>query len=425
MATTKFNRGDDSTAGMLDHLIPDAELRRLALDRLRSSIEHAHSEATASWVLTSKPSHIRLNVGQIAVLGINAHDLHVFTVAGLRPSGGAYRLAGWRSFRAVNVPTERWVVPLTEISNQDPDLWDRHNSLISTAAKAKRTSPFKRFHSTELVRVISAQIGRPLPQPGHIAVPDPHSGAKPVTGPSVTEYRMALNAVGATELQRQILELHYNAPGRTITATEVARVLGFNHYSTVNGQYGRLGRRIREYLGSAADSIDQRLGMLVTFHRRNNEWHWTMRPEVAEALESLGWITWSKFPSLIPEEINGEAAGELFEGASVKITVNAYERNREARRKCLEIHGATCAVCDFDFGQVYGDFAAGYIHVHHLRPLSEIGMEYVVNPAEDLRPVCPNCHAVIHLRTPAYELEEVREMLRKTRGLIPNPGDQS
>ena len=42
-----------------------------------------------------------------------------------------------------------------------------------------------------------------------------------------------------------------------------------------------------------------------------------------------------------------------------------------------------------------GREAEGYIHVHHLRGLSDVGGEYVVDPVNDLRPVCPNCHAVL------------------------------
>jgi 5-methylcytosine-specific restriction enzyme A len=29
-----------------------------------------------------------------------------------------------------------------------------------------------------------------------------------------------------------------------------------------------------------------------------------------------------------------------------------------------------------------------------------------------LRPVCPNCHAVLHLRTPPFSIDEARAMLR-------------
>ncbi len=102
----------------------------------------------------------------------------------------------------------------------------------------------------------------------------------------------------------------------------------------------------------------------------------------------------------------------LVEGAACRISVNAYERNPEARRRCIEHHGPSCCICDLSFGSVYGEVADGYIHVHHLRALSEIGEEYTVDPIADLRPVCPNCHAVLHRRTPAYSIEEVRRFLR-------------
>jgi 5-methylcytosine-specific restriction protein A len=55
-----------------------------------------------------------------------------------------------------------------------------------------------------------------------------------------------------------------------------------------------------------------------------------------------------------------------------------------------------------------------YIHVHHVRALSEIGREYAVDPVEDMLPVCPNCYAVIHRRVPAYAVEEVRSFLQKS-----------
>ncbi len=109
---------------------------------------------------------------------------------------------------------------------------------------------------------------------------------------------------------------------------------------------------------------------------------------------------------LLPEEIDATRA--LVEGAVCRVSVNAYERNPEARRRCIEHHGNVCCICSFSFGAMYGEVAEGYIHVHHLRTLSKIGSEYVVDAVEDLRPVCPNCHAVLHHRIPAYSIEEVR-----------------
>ncbi len=111
----------------------------------------------------------------------------------------------------------------------------------------------------------------------------------------------------------------------------------------------------------------------------------------------------------LPEEV--DAAG-LPQGAVRTITVNAYERNPKARRRCIDHYGAVCSICEFNFGARYGSEAEGYIHVHHVRPLSEIGGEYEVDPVEDLRPVCPNCHAVFHLGGRCRSIDEVRQMLK-------------
>jgi 5-methylcytosine-specific restriction enzyme A len=59
----------------------------------------------------------------------------------------------------------------------------------------------------------------------------------------------------------------------------------------------------------------------------------------------------------------------------------------------------------------------GFIHVHHLTPLSSLGTDYEVDPIRDLRPVCPNCHAVLHRREPPYSPEEVQQFLQTGRGL--------
>lgn len=103
------------------------------------------------------------------------------------------------------------------------------------------------------------------------------------------------------------------------------------------------------------------------------------------------------------------------EGAVRQITINAYERNPEARKACIAHHGKSCCVCGADFGQLYGLFADGYIHVHHLKPLSEIGGEYLVDPVRDLRPVCPNCHAVLHLGGVLRSVEELKAILQEKR----------
>ena len=99
------------------------------------------------------------------------------------------------------------------------------------------------------------------------------------------------------------------------------------------------------------------------------------------------------------------------EGSSRQVRLNRYERNPQARKKCIEYYGTDCCICGFDFEKVFGEKGKGLIHVHHLIPLSEKNKEYKVNPREDLRPVCPNCHAMIHRKNPPYSIEELKSLL--------------
>jgi hypothetical protein len=114
-----------------------------------------------------------------------------------------------------------------------------------------------------------------------------------------------------------------------------------------------------------------------------------------------------------PSEVSADE--QFAEGAARQVLVNTYERNAEARRRCIKQFGAICAVCEFNFGAIYGEVADGYIHVHHIKPLSEIGSEYVVDPLNDLLPVCPNCHAVIHLGGKLRSIEDVRQLIWQQR----------
>jgi len=103
----------------------------------------------------------------------------------------------------------------------------------------------------------------------------------------------------------------------------------------------------------------------------------------------------------------------LIEGAKKQVVVNAYERNPKARQECIEYYGTKCFICGFDFEEKYGEIGKGFIHVHHLKQLSEINEEYKVDPIKDLRPLCPNCHAMVHKKTPAYSIEEIKEFIGK------------
>ena len=114
----------------------------------------------------------------------------------------------------------------------------------------------------------------------------------------------------------------------------------------------------------------------------------------------------------------GERGARTFcEGAVRQTQGTRYERNTEARRLCIESHGFSCVTCGFNFEDFYGEVGKGYIHVHHLTPLSEISAEHDVNPVEDMRPICPNCHAIVHQKSPPYTIEEIEEMITIRRAI--------
>jgi 5-methylcytosine-specific restriction protein A len=111
------------------------------------------------------------------------------------------------------------------------------------------------------------------------------------------------------------------------------------------------------------------------------------------------------FPDEVPPEI------DYSEGKTKKVLVNSYERNLIARQKCIEYFGFNCHVCDVNFCEKYGKLGNEFIHVHHKVDISTIGKEYSVDPIEDLIPVCPNCHAMLHKKKPAYTVAELQDIM--------------
>ena len=116
---------------------------------------------------------------------------------------------------------------------------------------------------------------------------------------------------------------------------------------------------------------------------------------------------------LYPEELEPE--GKYVEGARKTIHVNTYERDPRAREECLKHHGFGCAVCGLVFEQRYGDLGKHFIHVHHLKPLALCDSAYELNAKEDLRPVCPNCHAMLHRvdKKTVLTIEELKARMAK------------
>jgi predicted HNH restriction endonuclease len=100
-----------------------------------------------------------------------------------------------------------------------------------------------------------------------------------------------------------------------------------------------------------------------------------------------------------------------FEGIAQQVVVNRYERSAEARSDCIAHYGCVCQVCQMDFSKRYGALGVGFIHVHHVMPISSVGKEYQVDSVADLIPVCPNCHAMLHRCDPPLTIEHLRSLI--------------
>ena len=111
---------------------------------------------------------------------------------------------------------------------------------------------------------------------------------------------------------------------------------------------------------------------------------------------------------------NGDLESYGTDGTKKTRYTTYYERNPFYRAKAIEIHGLACMACGMDFEGLYGEWGAGFIHVHHNRPVSETGPTRI-NPKTDMSVVCPNCHAMIHRkRDTTLTIPEVQRLLQVT-----------
>jgi len=185
-----------------------------------------------------------------------------------------------------------------------------------------------------------------------------------------------------------------------------------------NGKLSRFVMVAFDYLSHPSEKIIiDRSTLLRSFFEN----HWdaqgsgnTINPSIISGLETM-WLEITGGAEITyPDEAGMDE--KFFEGGKKKVFVNRYERNLEAKQKCIEHWGTSCCICGFHFQSFYGELGNNYIHVHHLKALASIGEEYEVDPINDLRPVCPNCHAMLH--TKETKTKEELELLVDRYGFL-------
>lgn len=233
---------------------------------------------------------------------------------------------------------------------------------------------------------------------------------------SVEQYEEVIPTV--KERHRNALQELYYLPNSSATAKQFAEIMHPSNPSpiTASGLIGKMGKAMADYWNIIPDNYndgkkDRPAYFRLVSDRYFTDTGWTMNENLKHALENLKLVDRQKevYQRLTTETLPFAETELLREGKVVQVFVNRYERSQKARRECIKHYGDKCVVCSFDFAATYGqDIAKGFIYVHHKLELSEIGREYKVNPIEDLVPLCANCHAAVHLTSPAMDIEELK-----------------
>lgn len=117
--------------------------------------------------------------------------------------------------------------------------------------------------------------------------------------PDKEEYVQAFREIvdNLTDRHLAMLKAHYNAPDQTLTASELAKAAGYSTHSAANLQYGKVGKLVHQFvltdLHERADGTPVYSSALATpgdTAPAEEHWAWTLRPQVAYAIERLGLV---------------------------------------------------------------------------------------------------------------------------------------
>lgn len=106
------------------------------------------------------------------------------------------------------------------------------------------------------------------------------------------------------------------------------------------------------------------------------------------------------------------------EGQLCTRTIGYRSRSRQLREAAVQHYTCNgmipCTACSFNFGVAYLGVGDGYIRIHHLEPIScggerELTLDEAIGK---VRPLCANCHVMVHRREPWLSMQDLTETLR-------------
>jgi len=221
------------------------------------------------------------------------------------------------------------------------------------------------------------------------------------------------------EVVRQVMQTISQRPFHTAHFIEELKIQFPQLWHGLVTKYGQGGSGAGSYF-TANNAVSQVLSRAATRNVLDK------LKEYGSAPRSLNWGSpviryWTNKGEFalqeFPDEMQQIDNASFPEGALKTVKVNRYERSPAARAACISYHGATCKCCSMNFSKRYGERGENFIHVHHLIPLHRIKTGYEVDPVKDLVPVCPNCHAIIHRKSPMLTIKELRALLQRNVGI--------
>lgn len=202
--------------------------------------------------------------------------------------------------------------------------------------------------------------------------------------------------------------------GKTVTFTEIMNKL-------------HIGRRyLGEYLSHIGEKCKE-LGLpiitsIVVYKDSNKvgkgysefEPDFERNPQIAKDEQKKvfaqgSWEKLSKNAATWANDIQLNDATTAIEGEAIDSRIVVYKRDASLREKCLREKGRKCYICGFEPAKRYGAGFENIIEVHHINPVSAGVRETTL---DDLIPVCPNCHRVLHSKDGGvYAPEDIKKIV--------------
>lgn len=217
-----------------------------------------------------------------------------------------------------------------------------------------------------------------------------------------------------TKIEQQIADILVDAAlnGKTITFTEIMQKTGISRRYI--GEYlSHIGHKCKELGFPIITSIVvYKFSAKVGNGYKEFDPNYTQKSVDDEQKKVFSQTLWNGLSQTVAtwaNDIQLNDATTAIEGEAIDNRVVVYKRDAGLRERCLREKGRKCYICGFEPTKKYGDGFENIIEVHHVNPVSAGVRETTLN---DLIPVCPNCHRVLHSKVDGvYDPEYIKQIV--------------